>query len=380
MKVRTMKVARITNPLSIPTVFVMVFLLVGCGSDSDDSTTSNTGAVDTQERETGVFLDSPVSNLHYDTDTLSGETNAAGEFHYREGEMVSFSIGNIMFGEAMGQPTITPLDLVPEAKNDPYHPTVTNMVKFMLTIDADGDPNNGIQISSTVKEGAQGHFFSFDMPVSEFETNSDILTFIGQMTNTSQMMSTEIAMPHFQETLDSMGPGNMEGTMMGVFMDDLVSGLHYTTDTVSGITNEDGEFHYMEGEMVTFSVGNTMFGQAMGKSVMTPLDLVPSAENASHPTITNMVKFMLTIDSDSDSTNGVHIDGITRGMAYGHSLDFDMPMSDFESNPELLDFISQMPHASHMVNTEEAQEHFQGTLDSMGPGMGMGSGNMGMGN
>ncbi len=158
----------------------------------------------------------------------------------------------------------------------------------MLTIDADGDSDNGIQISSTLREGAQGQMFSFDMPVAEFENNFDVMDFIGQMTNTSQMLGTEIAMGHFQTTLE-----------------------------------------------------------------------------------------------DSDSTNGIHIDGMTRGAAYGNSVDFDMPMANFESDPELADFINQMPGMSNMVGIREAQEHFQGTLDNMGGGnmgSGMGGGNMGMNN
>ncbi len=111
MKVRTIQDARITNTSVIVTVFVMGFLLVGCGGGSDSDNNTSTS----QQVETGVFLDSAVSGLHYETDTLSGETNADGEFHYREGEMVTFSIGNIMFGEAMGQATMTPLNLVPDA-------------------------------------------------------------------------------------------------------------------------------------------------------------------------------------------------------------------------------------------------------------------------
>ena len=378
-----MKTKKIINLFLISATFILGTSLTGCGSDDDDGT-PNSGDSSTQEIETGVFLDSPVSGLHYETDTLSGETNAQGEFHYREGETMTFSLGDTLFGQAMGQSVMTPLDLVPEAKNDPSHPTVSNMVRFMLTLDSDADPNNGIQISSVVKEAAQGRSFHFNMPVSEFESNPEVLTFIGQMTNTSHIVNADTAMTHFQETLNNMGPGNMESRMTGIFVDSPVSGLHYETDTLSGMTNTEGQFHYMEGEDVTFGMGNIMFGQAMGQAVMTPLDLVPGAVDASHPKVTNMVRFMLTLDSDGDPNNGIQIESAMRMAAYGHSFDFDMPISEFESNSEVLDFINQMPHASHMVNTGTAQEHFQGTLDNMGPGMmeegNMGSGNMGGGN
>jgi hypothetical protein len=370
-----MKITKIIN--TSPAIFILGASLVGCNSDNGDNSTPTNDDAGTQNVETGVFLDSPVSGLHYETDTLSGETNAEGQFHYAQGETVTFSIGGIMFGQAKGNSVITPLDLVPEAKNDMSHPTVINMVRFMLTFDSDGEPKNGIHIGSTIRDAARDHSFHFDVPVSEFESNSEMLNFIGQMTNISDMVNTNIAMAHFQETLDQMAPDNMEGIMTGTFLDGPVSGLHYETDTLSGNTNAEGQFHYMEGESVNFGIGNMMFGHAMGNSVITPMDLVPDANEVSHPTVTNMVRFMLTLDSDGDPNNGIHIDNAMRFAAYGRSFNFDMPMSAFESNPDVLDFINQMPHTSHMVSTGTAQEHFQGTLDDMGSGM-MDDENMGM--
>jgi len=185
-------------------ILISSFALIGC--NSSDSSDSDTIDVSNDNVETGIFVDSTVSGLAYETDTMSGITNADGEFHYAEGEMVEFSIGDIMFGQAMGQSVLTPLDLVPDATNV-SHPTVSNMVRLMLTLDSDGDPNNGIMISEQVRSQAMGHTFHFDVPESEFESNLEILTFIGQSSNTSNMMDADTARSHFQETLDSMGHG-----------------------------------------------------------------------------------------------------------------------------------------------------------------------------
>jgi len=43
--------------------------------------------------------------------------------------------------------------------------------------------------------------------------------------------------------------------LQGIFLDSPVQGLEYQTRTQSGITNEKGEFNYLEGETVTFLVG-----------------------------------------------------------------------------------------------------------------------------
>ena len=46
--------------------------------------------------------------------------------------------------------------------------------------------------------------------------------------------------------------------------------LSYTTPTLSGMTNADGEFLYEEGEAVTFSIGDITLGTAQGQDVITP--------------------------------------------------------------------------------------------------------------
>ena len=48
----------------------------------------------------GAFQDSPVQGLEYRTPTLSGPTGPKGEFEYRAGETVTFSIGGLVIGAA----------------------------------------------------------------------------------------------------------------------------------------------------------------------------------------------------------------------------------------------------------------------------------------
>ena len=73
----------------------LAYSLISCGGGSG----SDNGNPSTLK--TGVLIDSAVSNVSYQTETLSGITNSNGEFSYRDGETVTFSIGLLEF------PTVT---------------------------------------------------------------------------------------------------------------------------------------------------------------------------------------------------------------------------------------------------------------------------------
>ncbi len=112
--------------------------------------------------QTGVFLDSAVEGLHYETTSQSGLTNDAGEFTYKEGETVTFSVGGITLGSVSGSAQVTPFDLfqlaVPTTEaevlailrsvsevND--YDRVINIAVFLTSLDQDGNPENGIDLT-----------------------------------------------------------------------------------------------------------------------------------------------------------------------------------------------------------------------------------------
>ena len=64
----------------------------------------------------------------------------------------------------------------------------------------------------------------------------------------------------------------------GVFLDSAVMGLAYRTATRSGITDSQGTFEYLPGEVVTFSLGGIEFGSSNGQAEVTPVNLL-GAEN-----------------------------------------------------------------------------------------------------
>lgn len=159
---------------AVPMMFAVapLFLaLTGCfgggggggGSDSDDDITTSTG----------IFVDSPVAGLNYQgTNTDADVTDDQGQFNYIEGETLTFSIGDLELGAAVGDDVLTPLSII-EGAESADDQRVTNMLILLQTLDADGNLNNGIQITDAIREevsfSAPG--ILFDQPTAAFRTS-----------------------------------------------------------------------------------------------------------------------------------------------------------------------------------------------------------------
>lgn len=151
---------------------------------------------------TGIFLDSPVSGINYRTASSSGKTNANGEFSYIPGETVIFSIGNIDLPAATANSTVTPLDLA--NTTDVNHQVVSNLLVLLQSLDTDGNPSNGIQISSTAHTAA-ANTVDFNVTPTAFRSNTVVTTLVANSgsTNTTPVSLTT-ATNHFQTTLGNV--------------------------------------------------------------------------------------------------------------------------------------------------------------------------------
>ena len=123
-----------------------ILILSSCGGGGTSSTTPANPV------QTGVFVDSPVMGLRYETASQSGLTNTSGEYQYLSGETVTFSLGGITLGSAIGGSQITPLDLigatsVDDAKERGLTDHLTNLLLFLQSLDRDHNPDNGIDLT-----------------------------------------------------------------------------------------------------------------------------------------------------------------------------------------------------------------------------------------
>ena len=183
-------------------MMVITFLIIGCNHDSGSSPTINEGQ----------FKDSLVKGLNYETDTQAGITDNNGKFKYQTKEVITFSIGAIVLGQATGKAIITPLDLV-DGATDVYNNQVTNICRLLQTLDDDGNVYNGIVITEAVKNATNSMSINFNVDTNQFEkeVDSDINT-LTSLTSAGQrsLVSAQEAQTHLNETLglDKDGDGH----------------------------------------------------------------------------------------------------------------------------------------------------------------------------
>jgi uncharacterized protein len=118
------------------------------------------------ENLTGAFA-GPVRGLKYQTPTMVGFTNERGEFQYRAGEAVTFLVGRVVLGTAKGAPRVNLAQLANRVAGniDKLHdPSVTNLARFLLTLDQDGDWENGVTIAPAVHDIVGSRVIAFDNP------------------------------------------------------------------------------------------------------------------------------------------------------------------------------------------------------------------------
>jgi len=178
---------------------LLVLLLTACGGGGSGG--SETSGDASPQEFTGVFIDGPVEGLRFDTASQSGLTNSNGEFTYIAGETVTFSIGGIVLGSALATSSLTPFDLFdmdpPSTEGElraelsnydnvtDFH-RVANMAMLLVSLDNDGDPDNGLDLSGwdvTLAKASLSfdaklfdfdHEF-FDVFTSEYDVNKDVI-------------------------------------------------------------------------------------------------------------------------------------------------------------------------------------------------------------
>jgi hypothetical protein len=177
---------------TLPLILLVSLFVSACGGGGDNGATTVTETV-----STGVFIDSAVEGLQYETATQSGTTNSLGEYDYLPGETVTFSIGGILLGSTIAGPVVTPLSLVPGATSA-TNPVVTNIVRLLLSLDSDGDPDNGITILSDVTTAAND--LAVDFSVTDLSADDGITRLLNNLP-TITLVSESVAQNHLSQTL-----------------------------------------------------------------------------------------------------------------------------------------------------------------------------------
>jgi hypothetical protein len=137
---------------SLLTILLSVVLIsCGGGGGSTDNSGGTTGTF-----ATGVFLDSPVEGLTYETSSgLSGTTDSDGTFSYKTGDSVTFKLHNITLGSGSASGVMFPKDMVSSLLNADLTDTereqslkqAHKIAQLLQSLDDDGNADNGINIT-----------------------------------------------------------------------------------------------------------------------------------------------------------------------------------------------------------------------------------------
>ncbi|MES3001841.1 MAG: CocE/NonD family hydrolase [Pseudomonadota bacterium] len=115
---------------------------------------------------TGFFA-GPTCGLKFQTPTLSGITDDSGKFQYRAGEAIAFLIGGLVLGSVEAAPRLNLAQLVNRVagKIDKLHdPAVTNLGRFIHSLDRDGNIEAGVKIAPVVHELIGSEPINFSPP------------------------------------------------------------------------------------------------------------------------------------------------------------------------------------------------------------------------
>ncbi|WP_111978702.1 pectinesterase family protein [Algibacillus agarilyticus] len=164
--------------------------------------------------------------------------------------------------------------------------------------------------------------------------------------------------------------------LQGQFLDSGVGGMPFRRTNINGevtegVTDAEGRYEYVRGESIEFYIGGVTFPAVQAKSIITPLSFF-STNNPNAENVANVARFLQSLDSDNDPSNGITIDSALGGVATVNNDDEGNPLS-------AKDFFNQSGNAfaaavetwlgqatnntrSTLVSYEDAVSHFVATL------------------
>ncbi|NOY85551.1 MAG: hypothetical protein GXO96_12165, partial [Nitrospirae bacterium] len=157
------------------------------------------------------------------------------------------------------------------------------------------------------------------------------------------------------------GPGNTPPAQKtGIFLDAVVSGAGFqTTSGLNGNTSTSGEFQYLPGDMITFSIGNIELPPVPGDDFVTPLQMGTTGE-IDDPRVIKILQLLQSIDSDGIPDNEITIPPEADFPVSGNAIDFGANEAEFQA--ALAALLATLPGNPTLVSPGDAQAHFEGSL------------------
>ncbi len=94
---------------------------------------------------TGILTDAAVGGVAYLASSgAAGTTDEKGVYKYNHGDTVEFKLGSLIIGKVTGAPIVTPMELAGDNSA-----RLQNLLVLLQSLDADGNPENGISIPAS---------------------------------------------------------------------------------------------------------------------------------------------------------------------------------------------------------------------------------------
>jgi hypothetical protein len=162
----------------------------------------------------------------------------------------------------------------------------------------------------------------------------------------------------------SSNDNDSNNTQTGVFLDSPVANIGYRTETLEGVTNSLGEYDYVEGETVTFFIGDLELPSVTAAGTVTPLDLARS-DDTSNSTVVNIIRLLQTLDEDGNPDNGITITETAKSAAT--QVDFELSITDFELSSAVTILVANSGSSNVvLIPQNDAKIHFEDTLRDEG--------------
>jgi hypothetical protein len=161
----------------------------------------------------------------------------------------------------------------------------------------------------------------------------------------------------------------------GRLVDAPVEGVGYHSASLAGVTGPGGEFQYLDGERVAFSIGDIALGNPVtGKALVTPLDMVPEGTLDS-PAVINIARLLLSLDARPGDDRitipvPVRIAAVRTDAGAGPAIRF----LDFSDDTRFANSAAQLvatltanyPFTAVLVDVATARAHLRDSLAAAG--------------
>jgi len=181
-------------------------------------------------------------------------------------------------------------------------------------------------------------------------------------TTGSSSSSSAAASSSSSSSAGTIAAGASDGTsslQTGVYLDSRVAGLRYVTATQSGYTDANGQYQFMPGETVQFYLYGTALNSTKASLVLTPAD----ATDADLDYTVNLLRFLQTVDTDNDASNGITLPTVDASDA-SYVINFNQDIYAFEQDASVLAFLTKYASGRSLVSVNDAVTHFNASIEA----------------